>query len=88
LPVIEATCQYRQPARYDDELDIRTKGTTVSPVRIEFEYEVVRRADGVLAAVGRTLHAAVAPDGRPCRLPAGVRDLLAGAGAAPEAPAP
>ena len=26
LPVIEAHCQYRQSARYDDELEIRTTG--------------------------------------------------------------
>ena len=27
LPVIEAHCQYRQSARYDDEIDIGTRGT-------------------------------------------------------------
>ena len=27
LPVIEAQCSYRQSARYDDDLDIRTTGT-------------------------------------------------------------
>ena len=34
LPVIEAHCDYRQPARYDDELEIRTVGTLRSPVRV------------------------------------------------------
>src|SRR6201987_2314265 len=42
LPVVEAQCAYRQPARYDDELDVRTRGTLLSPVRVEFTYEVVR----------------------------------------------
>ena len=28
LPVIEAHCAYRRPARYDDELEIRTRGPT------------------------------------------------------------
>lgn len=69
LPVIEAHCEYRQSARYDDELDIRTVGTMVSPVRMQFDYEVLRRADGATAAVGRTVHAALDPRGRPCRLP-------------------
>jgi acyl-CoA thioester hydrolase len=40
LPVIEADCRYRRPARYDDELEIRTEGRLTSPVRLEFHYEV------------------------------------------------
>ena len=34
LPVIEAHCDYRQSARYDDELEIRTTGALLSPVRV------------------------------------------------------
>jgi acyl-CoA thioester hydrolase len=33
LPVIEVFCQYRQPARYDDEIEIRTRATLLTPVR-------------------------------------------------------
>ena len=76
LPVIEAHCEYRQPARYDDELEIRTKGELVSPACVAFDYEVVRRADAAVTAVGRTVHAAVRPDGKPCRLPERARTLL------------
>ena len=73
LPVIEAGCQYHQPARYDDELEIRTTGTLISPVRVEFHYEVVRPSDGQCLATGRTMHAAIDREGRPRRLPARVR---------------
>jgi acyl-CoA thioester hydrolase len=76
LPVIEAHCAYRQPARYDDDLEIRTRGALVSPVRVQFDYEVVRSADDVSLATGRTVHAALDKDGRPCRLPERVRGLL------------
>ena len=76
LPVIEAHCEYRQPARYDDEIEIRTEGTLVSPVRVEFAYEVVRASDGARLVTGRTVHAGVDKDGRPCRLPARVRALF------------
>ncbi len=76
LPVIEAHCEFRQPSRYDDELEIRTAGRVISPVRLQFDYEVVRRADQVVAAVGRTVHAAVDTSGRPCRLPAHVREAF------------
>jgi acyl-CoA thioester hydrolase len=76
LPVIEATCRYFQPARYDDELAVTASGQLMSPVRIAFEYELVRQGDGVRLATGRTVHAATGADGRPCRLPASVRALL------------
>jgi acyl-CoA thioester hydrolase len=77
LPVIEARCEYRQPARYDDEIEIRTRGVLLSGVRVQFDYEVVRRGTGAVAAVGRTVHASVDATGRPARLPARVRELFA-----------
>lgn len=77
LPVIEAQCTYQYPARYDDEIEIRTAGRMLSPVRMEFEYEVIRREDGTVAATGRTVHAALDASGRPCRLPARVREVFA-----------
>jgi acyl-CoA thioester hydrolase len=76
LPVIEAQCAYRRPARYDDDLEIRTRGILLSPVRVQFEYEVVRPGDDLSLATGRTVHAALDKDGRPCRLPERVRELL------------
>ena len=76
LPVIEAHCEYRQPARYDDELEIRTEATLASPVRVEFAYEVVRSSDGARLVTGRTVHAGVDRDGKPCRLPERVRTLF------------
>jgi acyl-CoA thioester hydrolase len=76
LPVIEAHCDYRTPARYDDELEIRTTGRMLTPVRIRFEYEVVRRSDAATIAAGYTVHAATDLAGRPRRLPARVRVLF------------
>ena len=77
LPVIEAHCEYKQPARYDDELDVRTTGELMSPVRVAFSYEVVRPADGELLATGRTVHATLDRTGRPSRLPDRVKGLFA-----------
>ena len=76
LPVIDARCEYRRSARYDDELEVRTEGRVLSPVRMEFTYEV-RLADGEVAAAGMTMHAALDAAGRPCRLPARVREVFA-----------
>jgi len=77
LPVIEAHCEYRQPARYDEELLIRVRGELASPVRMRFTYEVVRAAGGAVLAAGHTEHAATDLTGRPKRLPARVRAFFA-----------
>jgi acyl-CoA thioester hydrolase len=75
LPVIEASCQYAAPCLYDDELVIVTWGRLLSPIRVAFSY-AVERADGSVAARGRTEHAAIGRDGRPRRLPAFLREAL------------
>lgn len=76
LPVIEAHCDYRRPARYDDLMEIRTRGRMLSPIRMEFTYEVARRGDETIVAAGRTVHAALDPAGKPCRLPDRIRQLF------------
>jgi acyl-CoA thioester hydrolase len=76
LPVIEAQCEYRQPARYDDEIEIATNGTLVTPVRVRFDYALSRAGDDTAIAAGHTVHAAVDPEGRPCRLPDRVREMF------------
>jgi acyl-CoA thioester hydrolase len=77
LPVIEAHCEYQRPARYDDELEVRTDGRMLSPVRMQFDYTIVKRTDQTVAAVGHTIHAAVTPEGRPRRLPDHIRQAFA-----------
>lgn len=77
LPVIEAHCEYRVSAHYDDELRVRTSGTLCSPVRVAFEYEITRPADGARIASGRTVHAAIHKNGRPGRLPGSLRACFA-----------
>jgi acyl-CoA thioester hydrolase len=69
LPAVEAHCDYRQPARYDDEIDVEAVGEQLSPVRVRFAYAVRRSLDGVLLAEGHTVHASLDAAGRPRRLP-------------------
>jgi acyl-CoA thioester hydrolase len=76
LPVIDAHCAYRESAKYDDDIEVRTTGTMLSPVRVQFTYEVVRSSDAVILATGSTEHATLDRSGRPCRLPDRVRALL------------
>ena len=77
LPVIEAHCEYHRPARYDDDIEIRTQGRMLSAVRMQFDYRVYVRGDEKAVASGHTIHAALDPNGRPCRLPQRVREVFA-----------
>jgi len=76
LPVIEAHCEYAQPARYDDELEVRVQAELASPARVKFSYEIVRPSDRVTLVTGHTVHAAIDRGGRPCRLPERVTGLF------------
>jgi acyl-CoA thioester hydrolase len=84
LPVLEAHCVYRQPARYDDALAVRASASLASPARVQFTYEVVRPDDAVMLATGHTVHVSVDRAGRPCRLPERVRALLQATDGPPE----
>ena len=42
LPVIEAFVKYRQPARYDELLEVRTMLQEIPAARIRIGYEVAR----------------------------------------------
>jgi len=77
LPVIEAHCDYRRPARYDDALTIETRGALLSPARVRFDYELRLAGDTAVHAVGHTVHAAINRDGRPVRLPSDLREVFA-----------
>ena len=60
LPVIEATCRYRAPARYDDEIQIETRPSLLRGSVLKFAYRILRKAaDGAepaLLAEGETVH--------------------------------
>ncbi len=76
LPVIEVTCTYHAPIRYDDLVRVRTLLTNAGAVRVTFSYRIEREGDGALLASGSTTHAAVDRAGRPRRLPAALREIL------------
>ena len=49
----------------------------LSPIRMEFQYQVFTKTDQLLAATGKTVHAALDTTGKPCRLPQRVREVFA-----------
>ena len=62
LAVIEATCRYRRPARYDDDLLIITQIDEFSSRRVVFSYQV--RKDDHLLTEGKTVHMFINKEGR------------------------
>ena len=59
LPVVEVRCRYKAPARYDDEIVIRTHIARLRSSLIQFQYAVLRADDGFLLAEGESTHVAV-----------------------------
>jgi acyl-CoA thioester hydrolase len=56
IAVVEARCRFKSPARYDDEVCIRTSLKHVRDSFIKFGYEAARGSDGELLAEGETMH--------------------------------
>ena len=73
--VAEARCRYRTPARYEDELVVRTRVTELSRRTLRFGYEIVRD-DGAAIAAGETLHVLITREGRLSSMPEKYLSLL------------
>ncbi len=60
LPVVEATCRYRAPARYDDEILIETRPSLLRGSVLKFAYRILRKApegeEHKVLAEGETVH--------------------------------
>jgi acyl-CoA thioester hydrolase len=56
IAVVDARCRYKAPARYDDEVIVRTHLKNVRESVVHFGYELVRVSDGELLAEGETTH--------------------------------
>ena len=78
MPLIEARAEYLSPARYDDELEVRTRLGGATPVTFVFDYEIVRKRDMKVIARGTTRHVAADGSNRPRRVPKDVFDLIGG----------
>jgi acyl-CoA thioester hydrolase len=66
LVVVQIGCDYKSPARYDDELMLTTKLVRQTPAKLEHEYTVMR--GGKLVAKGKSTLACVDRNGQVQRL--------------------
>lgn len=70
LAVVDARCRYISPARFDEEIVIRTSLAKANSRMVSFAYEMIRSEDGRRVACGETKHVFCGRDMRPVRLPA------------------
>ena len=60
LPVVEANCRYRAPARYDDQILIESRPSLLRGAVLKFAYRILRKAhegdEHTLLAEGETVH--------------------------------
>ena len=82
FPVLEVSVQYRQPLKFDDEVEVSLRIGAVRGATFQIAYLV--SAQGEARATAVTVHGCIDGRGRPARLPRWVRDT-AGVGAAPAA---
>ena len=75
FPVIDYGAEIKAPARYDDEIEIRTRLADLGRVKLRFEYE--GWCEGILLARGHTTHGVLDRDWKITRLPAEVARRLA-----------
>jgi len=76
LPVVEAHVRYRQPARYDDLVEIWAGPMEATAATVKFGYALYRRGEDRVLTEGWTRHASTDLQGRPHRFPVEVLRLL------------
>ena len=69
FPIMDVSCQYKAPAKFDDQIAIETTMRDFSKVKMVFSYRIVRLPDGALLAAGETKNAFTDEDGKIKRLP-------------------
>jgi acyl-CoA thioester hydrolase len=75
--VAEAHCRYASPARFDEEVVVRTWVEKANPRMVLFAYEMRLAADGRKLATGETKHIFLGRDLRPCRMPEQYQGMFA-----------
>ncbi|WP_309609811.1 thioesterase family protein [Flavobacterium sp.] len=78
LPVVSLTMNYKKPARYDDELKVKTILKNQSSVKIEFDYEIHNDKNELLTTGNSVLVFVDMKSGRPTLPPDYVLEKLNG----------
>jgi len=76
MPVVAAQANYMAPARFDDELLVRTRVKEMGTTSVTFENEVFKLPAMELLCRGATVHVVVDKDGKPVPIPETLRASL------------
>lgn len=76
LPVIEAFCKYKSPARYDDVVMIKTRACAVKNTGLRFDYELIDKKSSQLLATAYTTHVFIDKERHPVRIPDEIKALF------------
>jgi acyl-CoA thioester hydrolase len=76
LAVVEAHCRYLCPARYDDEIIVKTWVAAATARMVRFSYEMREASSNRMLATGETKHIFCGRDMKPRKLPTKYRKLL------------
>ena len=76
LVVAEAKCRYKAPARFEDDIVIRTSLGKASDRVIRFRYEICAQSTGQILATGETAHVVTDLNLKPARLPDQYREFF------------
>ena len=76
FPVVQAHADYRAPARFDDEILVKTKVASVGNSSLRFENEVYKVPEMTLLATGHTVHVRTGGDGRKIPFPPDLKEKL------------
>jgi acyl-CoA thioester hydrolase len=68
LAVVEAHCRYLHPARYDQEITVKTLVANASRRGVQFQYEIRDSHSGRELATGATRHMFLGADMKPVKL--------------------
>jgi acyl-CoA thioester hydrolase len=69
LAVVDAHCRYLHPARYDQEIAVKTWVAKANLRMVEFQYEISDAQSGRQLASGETRHMFLGAGMRPVKLP-------------------
>ena len=76
LMVAEASCRYKAPAHFEDDIIVRTSLAHATGRIIRYHYEICNKSTGQILATGETAHVVTNLDHRPTRLPAHYRQYF------------
>ncbi len=75
-PLVEAFANYKAPARYDDEVQVKIWASKIGRSSIRLDYEVTKLPGKELLCTGHTVHVLTGSDGKPKTIPDDLREKL------------